>query len=136
MQVIPIKRKILTMRRSGLKTTTIATNPAAQKYSFSQTARWIKTMAPRQITTSTRGSYRAAKYENMEAIANTGIEPHLVIFVSIWNIVVLFALILFQCFRPCVGLLFGFRFGESISLLNLAHQVILLAGQGLNVVVG
>src|SRR5664280_1935207 len=53
-QVTPIKRKTLTTRTSGLNTTTIETNPAAQKYFFDRTAHGTKMIALRQITAFTR----------------------------------------------------------------------------------
>src|ERR1017187_7625036 len=87
MQVKPIKRKILTTSESGVKTTTIARNPAAQKYSFNRIARCTKMIAPRQIAKSTRGSKLAAQHANSEATSRTGMETHLMIFVTIRNIV-------------------------------------------------
>src|ERR1035438_4540334 len=38
--------------------------------------------------------------------------------------------------RPFVGLLFGLRFGHAIPHLDAPHQLILLAGDGLPVVIG
>jgi hypothetical protein len=37
----------------------------------------MKIMAPRQIAMSTRGSYLAVKYENIDAVKRTGIVHHL-----------------------------------------------------------
>src|SRR5258706_11261759 len=87
----------------------------------------------------------------MEAISSTGSETHLMIFVAIWNIVSpfspgahldsvgsgrrAFALDVLQSVRPLVSLLFRFRLRDSVSLLNLSDQMILLASQSLNVIV-
>src|SRR5579872_6358196 len=52
----PIKRKTLTTSTNGLKTTAIATNPAAQRYSPNKNAHRTTIVVARQIRKSTRGS--------------------------------------------------------------------------------
>lgn len=46
-----------------------------------------------------------------------------------------FGLRFFQSARPLGGLLFSFRLSDSLSLLNLSDQMILLSGESLQVIV-
>ena len=77
----------MTARNTGKNTTPIATNPPPQQYCLNRTARPTRMRAPRQIAQSTVCSPPAAYRDNIDAISRTGIEAHLMLLVTIANIV-------------------------------------------------